>query len=251
MIRLENVSYQIGGSLILKDISVDIPQGKLTALIGANGAGKSTLLSLISRLLPLQRGKITCGGLDVSTATGDDIARVLSVLRQSNNISSRLTVRDLVSFGRYPYHKGRPTAADWEKVAQALHLFELTSLDTRFLDELSGGQRQRALVAMIYCQETDYILLDEPLNSLDLYHARKLMKLMSVLTKQQGRTVIVVLHDINYAAAHADNVIALRDGALIATGHPNEIIQSDTLKCIFGTEIIVREIDGKMVALHH
>lgn len=251
MITLSNISHEIAGSPILTDISVNIPKGQLTALIGANGAGKSTLLSLISRLIPLQKGQIICGDLDITKATSMVLARKVSVLRQSNDIASRLRVRDLVSFGRYPYHQGQPLPLDWEKVDHALELFELDALKHRFLDQLSGGQRQRALVAMIYCQETEYMLLDEPLNSLDLYHARNLMRLLSNLTKSEARTIVVVLHDINYAATHADNIIALKGGKMVAQGPMDEIFCNDVLSEVFGTAIEVSNLDGRKIALHH
>lgn len=251
MISVEGVGYRIGRAPILTDITLAIPRGGVTALIGPNGAGKSTLLGLIARLLPLQEGKILVDGLDVARTASRDLARKLAILRQDPAIAARLTVRDLVGFGRYPHSRGRPGAEDERVVGAALDRFDLTRLAGRFLDEVSGGQKQRALVAMTFAQETDYILLDEPLNNLDMVFARSLMRELRGLADEFGRTIVVVLHEINYAAAWADHVVALRDGRVVGTGAPEVVVSTDGLRAAFGAEVEVRRIDGRLVALHH
>lgn len=197
MIRIEAVSHQIDGTQILSDVSLEIPKGGVSALVGPNGAGKSTLLSLIARLQKLQTGQIHVEDLNVAHCPSNALARRLSILPQSDDIASRLTVQELIGFGRYPYHKGRPQLEDLDKVEEALAAFQLTGLRTRQLDTLSGGQRQRALIAMTYAQDTDYLLLDEPLNNLDIAASRVLMQQLRILAAEKGRTIVIVLHDLN------------------------------------------------------
>lgn len=251
IISINGVSHIIGKACILDDISLEIPRGGVTALIGPNGAGKSTLLSLIARLLPLQTGRIAVDGLDVRQTPSREIARKLAILRQDPAVATRLTVRDLVGFGRYPHSRGRPGPEDARAVAAALARFELDALAGRFLDELSGGQRQRALVAMTFAQDTDYILLDEPLNNLDMVFARGLMRELRALADDFGRTIVVVLHEINYAAAWADTVVALRNGRVAGVGPPGVIVSAAGLRAAFGADIEVARIGGRLVALHH
>lgn len=251
MIEIENVSYAVGSTQILHDISLKIPKGGVTALIGPNGAGKSTLLSLMARLLDLQTGRISFDGLAVSDTPNDQLAKKLAILRQDTLVGSRLRLRDLVGFGRFPHHKGRPSDKDRLAIKDALSQFELNDIADRFIDEVSGGQRQRAMVAMAYCQDTDYLLLDEPLNNLDMPFARGLMRRLRDLADKHGRTIIIVLHEINYAAAHADRIIALKNGRLVTEGAPEEIVESSVLKNLFGIDIEVHNINGRLVALHH
>ncbi|MBJ3778769.1 iron ABC transporter ATP-binding protein [Acuticoccus mangrovi] len=250
MIRISNVSYAIAGTTILEDIDLAIPSGGVTALIGPNGAGKSTLLSLIARLLPLSSGTITLDGLPVDRTPTRALALRLAVMAQEGSVASRLRVEELVGFGRFPHHRGRPRAQDQAAVAEALALFDLEALADRFVDTLSGGQRQRARVAMAYCQGTDYLLLDEPLNSLDIIYARALMRTLRRIADDRGRTIVVVLHDLNHAAAHADRIVALREGRLVADGPTGEVMTTATLQRVFGDTIPVAEVDGHRIALH-
>ncbi|WP_394197730.1 iron ABC transporter ATP-binding protein [Litoreibacter albidus] len=241
MIKVSHVTHRIGGATILSDVSVELAAGGVTALIGPNGAGKSTLLSLIARLIPLQSGSITVDDLTIGACPSDVLARKLAILPQTADAAPRLTVRDLVSFGRYPYHKGRGTEEDAQIVAQTLHRFGLNDLAGRQLDTLSGGQRQRAQVAMIHAQSTDYVLLDEPLNNLDIAASRSLMRMLRAL----GRTVVIVLHDINYASSYADQIVAMKDGRIHAVGTPADVVTEDLLADVFGTRATVHQIDGR------
>ncbi|SMC95049.1 ATP-binding cassette domain-containing protein [Rhizobium sp. RU36D] len=250
MIRIDKISLRYGSALILDDISLSIPRGGITALIGPNGAGKSSLLSLIARLQPLQSGSITVEDLPVDRTSGRDLAKIIAILRQDLAATARLRVRELVGFGRFPHSRGRLTPEDRSIVDRAIQQFGLADLSERFLDTLSGGQRQRAFVAMAFAQETDYLLLDEPLNNLDMYHARALMRSLRAIADQHGKTIVIVLHDINHAASHADRIIALKDGRIAADGAPSEILRPDVLASIFGYEMRVETIDGIPVALH-
>ncbi|MDG3579423.1 ATP-binding cassette domain-containing protein [Rhizobium sp. YJ-22] len=251
MIRIENVSLRIRATPILRDINLTIPKGGVVALIGPNGAGKSSLLSLIARLRPLQQGTIHIDGLPVDRTPGPELARVVAILRQDSTVASRLKVRELVGFGRFPHGRGRLTAADLEIVDQALARFELTDLADRFLETLSGGQRQRALVAMAFAQDTDYLLLDEPLNNLDMHHARELMRSLRAIAVTRARTVVIVLHDVNQASAYADRIVAMQNGCIIADAAPLDLLTPDTLETVFGFRMRVEIIAGKPFVLHH
>ncbi|EGK10796.1 ATP-binding cassette domain-containing protein [Kingella kingae] len=251
MIEIKNVSHKIGEQQILNNVSLNIPQNGITALIGANGAGKSTLMSFMARLQPLVSGSIAYNGRDLATTPTADVAKILAILTQENSIHSRISVRDLLLFGRYPYHQGRPTDEDKAIVEQAIVQFQLEPLAQRYLTELSGGQRQRALIAMVFCQSTEYVLLDEPLNNLDMYYAKNLMQLLRELTHEHNRTTVVVLHDINMAAAYADYVIAMQKGEVKFSGSPEEVFTVENIKELFDMEVEVLDHKGKKLIVHH
>ncbi|WP_050526427.1 iron ABC transporter ATP-binding protein [Pseudorhodobacter aquimaris] len=250
MICVEGVSHSIGKTEILHDISVEIPKGKVTALVGPNGAGKSTLLSLIGRLMPLQSGRISVDGADTVQTPSRDLARLMAILSQTNTLGSRLRVRELVAFGRWPHHQGRPTAEDVQQVNDALVALDLIALGDRFLEALSGGQRQRAFIAMALAQGADWLLLDEPLAALDMAFARRIMAQLVTL-RAAGRSVVVVVHDINHAAVWADHIVAMKAGRIAAEGPPQAVCTSKVLGDIYGMDLRVTEIDGKPLVLHH
>lgn len=251
MIEIEGLGYRIGPAPILHDISASLPQGKLTALIGPNGAGKSTLLRLIGRLLPMQQGVVRIEGLDVAKTAGDRLALAMAILGQQTVIASRLRLRELVGFGRWPHHKGRPRAADHAAVEAALDAFDLTALGNRFLDEVSGGQAQRAYLAMTFAQQTPWMLLDEPLNNLDMGYARALMARLHQAVREDARSVVMVVHEVNYAAAWADHIVAMKDGRIIAEGPPDEVLTEGLLSRLYDTPIEVSRHDGRPLVLHH
>ena len=245
MIETENLRMTHGSTTVLHDVSLRIPQGQLTAIIGPNGAGKSTALSLISRLVPMTSGTVRIEGQDISTTASDALARMLAILRQDNQSALRLTVRDLVAFGRFPHSKGRLTLEDKAHVDRALAYLKLEPLQERFLDELSGGQRQRAYIAMVLCQDTRYILLDEPLNNLDMAHAVGMMKPLRQAVQDTGKTVVVVLHDINFAASYADHIIAMKDGRLYCEGSPQAVVRDEVLSDLYEIPVRVHEVGGR------
>lgn len=249
MISIKGLSYQIGDTPILNNVCVDLPKGKITALIGPNGAGKSTLLALIARLEPLQAGTIQVGHLTIGECSNRDLAKHLSILPQMPDQVPRLSVRELVSFGRYPYHQGRPGPQDAAKVDQALDVFGLTTFAARSVDTLSGGQRQRAQIAMTFAQDTEYMLLDEPLNNLDIAASRSLMTLLRELSRAHGKTIVIVLHDINYASRYADWLVAMADGHVAVQGTPRDTVTPDLLGSVFQTDAQINLIDGVPVVL--
>jgi len=218
-------------------LHIEIPKAGITSLIGPNGAGKSTTLLMIGRLLQMDQGQISVAGMDVSNAKSADLAKVLTILRQENHFVTRLTVRQLVGFGRFPYSKGRLTKADEEVISKYIDFLELTDLENRYLNELSGGQRQRAYVAMVLCQETEYVLLDEPLNNLDVARSVQMMEHLRQAANTFGRTILAVLHDINFAARYSDRICAMKDGAIAAFGTVDEMMKAPVLSEIFETKI--------------
>lgn len=251
MIELKNVSKSYGAAVVVNDVTLSLPAGGLVSIVGANGAGKSTLLSVMSRLLLPSAGTVAIDGLDVTQTPGDELARRLSILRQDNHLSARLTVRDLVAFGRYPHSKGRLTAEDQRQIGNALGHFDLEDIADRFLDEISGGQRQRAFIAMVLCQDTDYILLDEPLNNLDIKHAVAMMKLFRRIADSFGKTIVVVLHDINFASVYSDHILAMRDGRVIHAGPPEKVITSAVIRDVYGLDTTVHETGGKRIVYYY
>lgn len=249
MIKIENLSHQIGGTPILSDITTEVPCTGITALIGPNGAGKSTLLSLIARLERIQSGTVHVDDLQIGQCSDRKLAQRLSILPQIPDQPLRLTVRELVNFGRYPYHGGRPGPADRAKVNEAMAVLGIEDLADRSLETLSGGQRQRAQIAMIFAQDTTYMLLDEPLNNLDLAGSRTLMRILKGLRDNHGKTIVIVVHDINIATRYADRIIALKGGQIIREGAPAQVIDTALIRDVFETDADVLDMEGGPIVL--
>lgn len=247
MIEIRNVRKRYGDATVVDDVSLTISPGGVVAIVGPNGAGKSTLLSIISRLIKADSGTVRIDGLDVTASAGRELARRLSVMRQENHLSARLTVRDLVAFGRFPHNRGRATREDAERVSTAIAFVGLEAMAGRFLDQLSGGQRQRAFVAMALAQDADYALFDEPLNNLDIHHAVSMMRLFRRMGDQPGKTVVVVLHDLNIAAAYADRIVVMQAGRVVRDGSPTDVIDQQLLAEVFRVDGEVFEIGGRRV----
>ena len=242
MITLNTVRKHYTDEVRIGPVDLEIPTGGMTALVGPNGAGKSTLLTIMGRLLGSDAGTTSIGGFDVARTPSKQLAKVVSVLRQENHYVTRLTVRQLVGFGRFPYSGGRLNVEDERIISKYLDFLHLTELQNRYLDELSGGQRQRAYVAMVLAQETDHVLLDEPLNNLDMKHSVQMMQFLRSACRELGRTIIIVLHDINFAGHYADHICAVKDGQIARFGTPEEILTDEVLTEVFDTPITV--IDG-------
>ncbi|ABS05168.1 ABC transporter ATP-binding protein [Kineococcus radiotolerans] len=251
MIELLGVRKDHSAEVSIGPVDLRIPAGGVTALVGPNGAGKSTLLTLVGRLLGADAGAVVVGGHDVSRTPSAELAKVVSILRQENHFVTRLTVRQLVAFGRYPHSRGRLTRADEEVVSRSIDFLDLGELEHRYLDQLSGGQRQRAYVAMVLSQETEYLLLDEPLNNLDVKHSVQMMKHLRRAADELGRTVVVVLHDINFAGRYADRICAVKDGRVVEFGTPAEILTGDVLTRVFDTPVTCLEGPHGPIAVYH
>ncbi|MFD0716659.1 ABC transporter ATP-binding protein [Paenibacillus sp. GCM10027626] len=250
MVVVRNVTKQYGNKKVIDNVSVQIERGKITSFIGPNGAGKSTLLSIISRLIAKDSGEVTIDGQDVSKSKSGDLAKKISILKQSNHINVRLTVRELVSFGRFPYSQGRLTKEDWKYVDEAIAYMELTDMQDKYLDQLSGGQNQRAFIAMVIAQNTEYVLLDEPLNNLDMKHSVQIMKVLRRLVDELGKTVIIVIHDINFASCYSDYIVALKGGRIIREGPTEDIIDSAVLKEVYDMDIHIEQVQGKKICVY-
>lgn len=250
MIQVKAISKYFGKKPVIQDVSVDVAPGKITSFIGPNGAGKSTLLSMVSRLLNADTGEVLLDKSEVRHWKSDDFAKRVSILKQSNYMNVRLTIRELVSFGRFPYSKGNLKPEDEQKVDEAIQYMNLDVMQHNYLDELSGGQRQRAFIAMVIAQDTDYILLDEPLNNLDMKHSVQIMKILRKLVDELGKTVIIVLHDINFASVYSDHIVALKNGRVVKDGPTNDIINSDALKEIYDMDIPVQEQNGCRICVY-
>lgn len=239
------------GKTVVDSVSFEIPKGKVLSLIGPNGAGKSTVMGMISRLIAKDSGLIHFEDKDLSKWKSKELAKKLSILTQHNNIQMKLTVRELVAFGRFPYSGNHLTVEDNEMIDKAISYMELQEFQDRFIDELSGGQRQRAYIAMVIAQDTEYVLLDEPTNNLDIYHASKMMRTVRRLCDELGKTVIMVIHEINYASFYSDYVCALVDGKIAKFGTVDEVINKETLSEIYKVDFEIIYVDGKPLSVYY
>lgn len=248
--KIQQLEKKYGQKTVVKDFSLHLPKQKLVAFIGPNGAGKSTLLSMMSRLISYEIGEIYLKGEEVRAIKSQELAKKLAILKQSNHIHLKITVEELVAFGRFPYSKGRLTKEDHKKVAEAIEKLGLAPLKEQTIDTLSGGQLQRVYIAMIFAQETEYLLLDEPLNNLDMNYGIQMMKLLKRLIQETKKTVFMVVHDLNFAAAYADEIVAVKNGQLFKQGPPQEVITAEVLEQLYEIPIQVMTINNKPVCLY-
>ena len=244
-----DLNKQYDGKKVVDSVSFEIPKGKILSLIGPNGAGKSTVMGMISRLIAKDSGIIQFEDKELSKWKSKELAKKLAILTQHNNIQMKLTVRELVAFGRFPYSGNHLTEEDHEMIDKAIEYMELQDFEDRFIDELSGGQRQRAYIAMVIAQDTEYVLLDEPTNNLDIYHATNMMRIVRRLCDELGKTVILVLHEINYAAFYSDYVCAMVDGKIAKFGTVKEVINKKTLSEIYKVDFEIIHVDGKPLSV--
>lgn len=249
--KIRGLKKQYGEKVVVDSVSFDIPKGKVTSMIGPNGAGKSTVMSMLSRLLAKDEGSIEFEGLDLQKWKSKELSKRLAILTQTNNIQMKLTVKELVTFGRFPYSGGRTTKEDEEKIQKAIEYMELTEFADRFIDELSGGQRQRAYIAMVIAQDTEYILLDEPTNNLDIYHSTNMMKIVRRLSDELGKTVILVLHEINFAAFYSDYICAFKDGKVAKFGTVEEVMTKEVLSSVYNVDFEIMKIKGKPMSIYY
>lgn len=250
MIEVKNLTKKYGSKTVVDNVSFNIEKGKITSFIGPNGAGKSTVLSMISRIMDKDNGTVIIDGTELEKWNDKELAKKLSILKQSNNINVRLTIREIVSFGRYPHCEGRLKEEDIKYVDEAIAYMELTDIQDRYLDELSGGQRQRAYIAMVLAQNTEYVFLDEPLNNLDMKHSVSMMKVFRRLVDELNKTVVIVMHDINFASVYSDNIVVLKNGKLAKNDTTDKIINKETLEDIYEIDFDIREINGKKISIY-
>lgn len=251
MIEVRNISKSYDDRQILNGINLKIPEGKITALIGSNGAGKSTLLSIISRLLKQDTGAILVHDKNIEEYKNKVLAQKLSILKQFNHVGIRITVRELITFGRFPYSENKQTKEDKDKIEEAILFLDLESIADSYLDELSGGQKQRAYLAMVVAQDTQYILLDEPLNNLDMKHSVQMMRTLRKLSDELGKTIIIVLHDINFASGYSDYIVALKEGKVRYFDETNTIISEEILAEIFEIQFQISITNNKKLCNYY
>lgn len=250
MVVVENVSKIFGQKKVVDDVSITIPKNKITSLIGPNGAGKSTLLGMMSRLLTPDNGKVSIDGRLIADWKNDELAKKISILKQANHLNLRITVRELVAFGRFPHSKGRLTAEDQKYIDEAIEYMGLSELQNKHVAELSGGQRQCAFIAMVVAQNTEIIFLDEPLNNLDMKHSVEIMRVLRKLVDEKNKTIVIVIHDINFASCYSDHIISLKKGALVHEGATEKIINSHILRDIYDMEIPIQMIDNRRICVY-
>ncbi|MDE7319118.1 MAG: ATP-binding cassette domain-containing protein [Lachnospiraceae bacterium] len=249
--HIKDLIKRYDGRAVVDSVSFDIPKGKVLSLIGPNGAGKSTVMGMISRLIVRDGGMVEFQGKDMAKWKSKELSKRLAILTQTNNIQMKLTVRELVAFGRFPYSAGHHTAEDEAVIDRAVDYMELRDIQDQFIDELSGGQRQRAYIAMVIAQDTEYVLLDEPTNNLDIYHASNMMKIVRRLCDELGKTVILVLHEINYAAFYSDYICAFKDGKIAKFGTVEEVMTKENLAQIYNVDFEIMEIEGRPLSIYY
>lgn len=250
MIEIKNISHTHGKKPVLKNISLNIQEGKITGLIGANGAGKSTLFSIVAGLTKQSDGSVLIDGQDTKSLSIANKAKMVSILRQSSSVKIRITVRELVEYGRYPHSKGRMSKTDIEKVDEAIKYMQLENIQDRYIDTLSGGQRQRVYIAMVIAQDTKYILLDEPLNNLDMRYTTEMMNVLKDLVENHGKTIVIVLHDINCASAYCDSIVAMKNGEIIKEGCADCVIAKEVLDDIYSHDFHIEKVKDKLICLY-
>lgn len=250
MISAKNIMKKYSNKTVVDNVSVNIEKGKITSFIGPNGAGKSTVLSIITRLMDKDNGEVIIDGKNIEKWDKKELSKKISILKQSNNINLKLTIRELVSFGRFPHSEGNLNSEDNKHIDEAIEYMKLKDIENKYIDELSGGQRQRAYIAMVIAQNTEYIFLDEPLNNLDMKHSVEMMKVLRNLCDELGKTVVLVMHDINYTSCYSDYIVALKNGKIAKSGTVEEIMKKDVLEKIYEMEFDIREINGDKICIY-
>ncbi len=247
---VRGIVKKYGDNPVVDNVSLNIEKGKITSFIGPNGAGKSTLLSMISRIMKKDEGEVIIDGRELEKWDTKGLAKKIAILKQSNNINVRLTIKEIVSFGRYPHCEGRLTKEDTKYVDEAIEYMQLKDIEDRYLDELSGGQRQRAYIAMVIAQNTEYVLLDEPLNNLDMKHSVQMMKVLRGLVDDLGKTVVIVMHDINFASVYSDKIVILKDGKIVKDDITDAIISKDVLEDVYEIDFHIKNINGNNICVY-
>jgi len=251
--QTERLHIGYGSVTIVEDLNLLLPDGKVTALVGANGSGKSTILKAMSRILRPSAGRVLLDGKSIERHSTRDVARQLAILPQQPVAPEGLTVEELVSFGRFPHQRGLGTmnAEDKKAIRRALAVTGMEPFADRSVDQLSGGQRQRAWIAMAIAQETEMLFLDEPTTFLDMAHQLEVLQLLRRLNREEGRTIVMVVHDLNHASLYADHVVAIQSGRIVAQGAPGEVITQAMLREVFGVdaEIVADPRSGMPVCL--
>lgn len=240
-IHVESMQAGYGDKPIINNLSITIPEGKITTIIGSNGCGKSTLLKACSRILPIEKGQVLLDGSDIHKMPSKELAKQMAILPQTQQGANGLTAYELVSYGRFPHQRafGRLSKLDKERISWAMDVTGTSAFQNQLVDGLSGGQRQRVWIAMALAQDTDIIFLDEPTTYLDMAHQLEVLELLEKLNREEQRTIVMVLHDLNQAARFSDFLIAMKQGEIVKTGSSEEIIAADVLRRVFQIEAMI------------
>lgn len=252
MLKVEHLSFSYGAGPVLDDLSLEIPGGAITTLLGANGCGKSTLLQLLTKNLRPGRGRIYLEGQNLEEIPLKAFARKAAIVHQKNNAPEDLTIERLVSYGRLPYSSlFRPSLdrENREQVERALRLTDLWELKERRVGTLSGGQRQRAFIAMALAQNTKLLFLDEPTTFLDVRYQVEILRLVERLNREEGITIVMVLHDINQALAYSHQVVGLGEGKVVVQGPPEEVIHAESIQTLYGIRLPVCRAEGRLCVM--
>lgn len=237
-IEVKDLDVAYEQKYIIKNMNLEIPMGKITMIIGSNGCGKSTLLKTIARILTPRKGEIKLNGISIKEQAPKDIAKKMAVLPQSPSVPSGLLVKELVSYGRFPYQSalGGLKQDDIDKMNWAMEVTGIAAFADRPVDSLSGGQRQRAWIAMALAQETEILVLDEPTTYLDMAHQLEILLLLQKLNREQNRTIVMVLHELNNATKFADYIVGVKEGNVVFKGKPLDVITKENLHTIYGID---------------
>ncbi|WP_238996750.1 ABC transporter ATP-binding protein [Paenibacillus pinistramenti] len=253
IIETDHLDIGYEENLIVDDLQLIIPKGKITALVGANGCGKSTILKAIARILQPKKGSVYLNGQAIHSLKTKEIAKHLAILPQNPSAPEGLTVAELVSYGRSPHLTGFATLSklDKEVIQQALEVTNMLPFARCSVDQLSGGQKQRVWIAMALAQETEILLLDEPTTYLDIAHQYEVLSLLKRLNKQEGRTIVMVVHDLNHASQYADYMVAIKKGRIFYNGTPREVMKQENLFEVFGihSDILLDPRTGQPICL--
>ncbi len=249
--KVQKLSKHYGSKHVVKDVNFELPKGKVISFIGPNGAGKSTVLNIITRLIDAEEGSVEFQGIELGAWKSQELAKKLAILTQKNNVAMKLTVRELVSFGRFPHSGNNLVKEDHDMIDMAIKYMELEDYADSFIDEMSGGQQQRAYIAMVIAQDTEFVFLDEPTNNLDIYHSSNMMKLVRRLCDELGKTVILVLHEINFASAYSDYIAAFKNGELFKFGTVHEVMTKENLKELYNVDFDIQIINGKPISIYY
>ncbi|MFT0823421.1 ABC transporter ATP-binding protein [Bacillus swezeyi] len=249
----EKLTLSYDTSTIINEIDLEIPEGKISVLIGSNGCGKSTILKAVARIMTPERGSVYLDGKEIHRQPSKEIAKKMAILPQSPQAPEGLTVKELCYFGRHPHKKllSKHTKEDHDMVDWALQATGMVELRNRTLDALSGGQRQRAWISMSLAQGTDLLLLDEPTTFLDIAHQIEVLELLKQLNREHGRTIVMILHDLNQASQYADYLISILDGKVYSAGAPVEVFTPELFRDVFGLECCIMKspVDQKPMCL--
>ncbi|OON96774.1 MAG: iron ABC transporter ATP-binding protein [Candidatus Epulonipiscioides saccharophilum] len=249
--EVKNLNKFYGSKQVVENVSFELPKNKVISFIGPNGAGKSTVLNIMTRLISSDSGQVLLENKDLKKWNSKELAKKIAILTQTNHITAKLTVAELVAFGRFPYSGSNLNKEDRKHINMAIEYMELQDFKNRFIDELSGGQRQRVFIAMVLAQDTEYIFLDEPTNNLDIYHSSNMMKLVRRLCDDLNKTVTLVLHEINFASAYSDYIGAFKNGKLYKFDTVHEVMTKDNLKSLYNVNFDITDFNGKPISIYY